>query len=325
MYLNRKLIIILAACLALGACSSFKGAFGLGFIGDKKDYARARDLYSHGHYEQAIEELSAYIHKTYNVKRREARAYRLLGMSYEQTGQLSKALDTYLEALEFHPKNVPLLLAAADLYQRTGLTDRSIELYELALQEEPDNLSALAGQAENYRAMGFYSKARDFYDRFFTLNPQASAQYRARYADTFLNQHNYESAFINITMALEQDDSSPDFWLISARANFGLGRTEEALKDIDIALSFSPVRRDLLGTKALMLYHNKQYDLSMQTAQQILDLYPENQLGLFIKALNLKALGNAKQAAQILQQITALNPHSFIGKTADNWQTYHPL
>ena len=325
MYLNHKILIILAACLALGACSSFKGAFGLGFIGDKKDYARARDLYSHGQYEQAITELTAYIHKTYNVKRREARAYRLLGMSYEQTGQLSKALETYLEALEFHPNNVPLLLAAAGLYQRTGLTDRSIELYELALKEDPDNLDALAGQAQNYYVMGFYSKARDFYDRFFALNPQAPAQYRARYADTFLSQHNYAQAFINITMALEQDNSSPDFWFISARANFGLGRIEETLKDMDTALSFSPVRRDLLAAKALILYDNQQYALSLQTAQDILNLYPENQLALFIKALNLKALGKTAQAKEILQQITLLDDTSFIGKTADKWQTYSAL
>ena len=162
-------MVLLAACL-LGGCSTFQNGF-LGFapVGDKKEYARARDLYDQQNYQQAIEELTSYIYKAGNVNRREARAYRLLGRSYEQTGQLNKALETYLEALEFHPKNVPLLIAAAELYQRTGLTDKAQQLYERALEQEPDNLDALAGQAENYRSFGFFSQARAYYDQFFEL------------------------------------------------------------------------------------------------------------------------------------------------------------
>ena len=319
MYSNKYVILLLAA-FSLSACSSANKFSGLPYLfNDKKAYAQARDLYSEGKYEQAIQELNAYIRKPYNVKRREARAYRLLGQSYEQTGQLSKALETYLEALEFHSKNTPLLTAAAGLYQRTGLTDRSIELYERALKQDPENLDALSGQAENYRAMGFYSRAREFYDRFFALNPNAPAQYRAKYADTFLNQHNYEQAFINITMALEQDNSSSDFWFISARALYGLQRSEEALKDLDLAIFLAPERRDLLATKALMLYHLKKYEQSQETNAKILEKDPENQLGLFIKALNLRAQGQVRDAQKILTQITALDNASFVGKTAGKW------
>ena len=307
------------AALSLSACSSLNGIPGLALIGDKKAYAQARDLYNEGHYEQAIQELNAYIQKTQNVKRREARAYRLLGKSYEHTEQLSKALEVYLEALEFHPKNVPLLVAAAELYQRTGLTDRSIALYERALAQDPNRLEALSGQAENYRTMGFYTKAREFYDRFFALHPEAQAHYRAQYADTFLNQRQYEQAFINITMALEQDHTSPDFWLISARSIYGLGYTEDALKNLDTALRLAPLRHDLLATKALMLYQNKQHKASLQTAEQLLVIAPDNQLGLFIKALNLHALGELPQVQQILSQISALNATSFIGQTAAQW------
>ena len=318
MYLNK--CVILFAAFALGACSSVNATLRVpALFSDKKAYVQARNLYEQGQYDQAIEQLTAYIYKADNVKRREARAYRLLGMSYAQKGKLSKALETYLEALEFHPKNIPLLVRAAELYQQTGLTDRSMELYERALAEEPDNLSALSGQADNYRTMGFYSRAREFYDRFFALNPNAAAQYRARYADTFLNQRNYRQAFINITMALAQNNAAPDFWLISARSLYGLGRTEEALYDLDLALSLAPDRYDLLATKALMLYHDGRYDLSRQTARQMLQISPENQLALFIEALNLRALGDTAQTQKILAQITALNDGSFIGKTAAQW------
>ena len=83
------------------------GLFGISFK-DRKEYVQARDLYEQGQYEQAVTALSNYIYKTKNIKRREARAYRLLGLSYEQLNRPEKALEVYLEALEFHDDNVPL-------------------------------------------------------------------------------------------------------------------------------------------------------------------------------------------------------------------------
>ena len=302
-------------CWAAG-CSA--GFVDLNPLKDRKDYTQARALYDNGQYRQAVTELTEYIEKTKNVKRREARAYRLLGKSYEQLGQLNKALETYLEALEFYPNNVPLLLEAARLYQSTGLTRRSMELYEHALQEEPDSLEALAGQAANYSAIGFYSKARKFYDRFFELNPAAEPLYRARYAQTFLAQHNFQEAFINITMALVDDKTNTDFWLLSARALYGLHKPQEAMQSLDTALLLAPNHPQLLAYKALWQYQDSDYKNSLATAKKLLALNPENQLALFIQSLNWIKQGKKQQARQNWQQIVTLNPSSFIGKTAQS-------
>ena len=305
--------LLIIGCWAAG-CSS--GFLDLAPLGDRKDYTQARAFYDNGQYEQAIKELTEYIEKTKNVKRREARAYRLLGKSYEQLGRLNKALETYLEALEFYPNNVPLLLEAARLYQSTGLTHRSMELYERALQEEPDSLEAIAGQAANYSAIGFYSKAREFYDRFFELNPTAEPLYRARYAQTFLAQHNFQEAFINITMALAEDKTNADFWLLSARALYGLHKPQEAMQNLDAALLLAPNHPQLLAYKALWQYQAADYKNSLSTVKQLLKQNPGNQLALFIQSLNYLKQGKKQQARQDWQQIVTLNPSSFVGKTA---------
>ncbi len=322
MCLNYKSLLIGAGSLWLAACSA--GFLGLAPAGDRKEYTQARDLYAAGQYDQAIKELTEYINKTKNVKRREARAYRLLGASYERQNNLSKALEVYLEALEFHPKNAPLLLAAANLYQQTGLTSRSIELYDLALKADPNNPDALSGQAANYSAMGFYSKARHMYDRFFTLNPAADALYRARYAETFLRQRNFEDAFINITMALSEDDQNPDFWRLSASARQGLGQPQEALKDIDAALLLAPGRTDLLAQKALWLYTGREYRQSLQTAEQMLQHTPANQLALFIQAMNWYRMGKKTAAKKQLEKISRADADTFIGQVADELLTLLP-
>ena len=283
---------------------------------DKKEYARARDLYNQQQYQEAIKELSAYIYKTGNVKRREARAYRLLGMSYEQLDRLDKALEVYLEALEFHPKNVPLLLAAAGLYQRTGLTDRSQALYERALKEDPTNLNALAGQAENYRSFGFYSQARTYYDKVFALDSAPSADYRARYAYTFLKQRNYEQAFIHITMALAQDSSNPDYWLLSSQSAFGLGRYNQSLADLNTALLLAPARTDLHLYKIIGLYQTGHYPQSLSAVRNFLEDHPQDPLGLLLLALNEQKLGNSLSARSHLKQAAQVAENSFVGQVA---------
>lgn len=300
--------------LLLSGCST--GFLGLAPAGDKKQYARGRDLYDQQQYQEAVKELSNYIYKAGNVKRREARAYRLLGASYEQLGQLNQALETYLEALEFHPKNIPLLLAAASLYQRAGLTDKSQNLYDRVLKLDPTNLEALSGQAENYRTFGFYSKARTYYDRFFELNPAAEPLYRARYATTFLEQGNFKEAFIHISMALLQDANQPDYWLISAKASFGLGLAKNALSDLDTALTLAPTRIDLQLYKIIGLYQTQQYAQSLQATQQFLKTHPQNALALLLSALNEHKLGYYVRTRKHLQQAAQEDPKSFVGRVA---------
>ena len=314
MCLNFRTIGIIACTLLLAGCSA--GFLGLAPIGDRKEYIEARQAYDAGNYQQAVTDLSDYIYKTKNVKRREARAYRLLGKSYEQLQQPSRALEVYLEALEFHPENVPLLLEAAHLYQQNGLTMRSIEIYDRALAQEPNNTVALAGQAANYTALGFYSKARTFYDRFFELSEKVTPYYRALYADTFFHQRHYEQAFVHITLALAEDPSNPDFWSLSAQTRRGLNQPQAALLDLEAALLLAPQRTDLLAYKALWLYEAGQYNDSLKTAKLILRQEPAHPLARLIQALNEYKRGNHAAARKQLAQIARENADSFIGQVA---------
>lgn len=314
MWLNKTLTFFVL--LALGAAPAGAGLFGIS-IKDRQEFSRARETYNQGNYRQAVKELTDYIYKTKNIKRREARAYRLLGMSYEQLGRPEKALETYLEALEFHDEDVPLLLSAASLYRRTNLTDRSIELYNRALKLEPNNLEALSGQAENYIDMGFYSKSREYYDEFFRLNPRAPSINRARYAYAFLKQRNYADAFINVTMAKTEDPENANYWLLSARAYKGLGLMQDAMADLDAAALLAPDRADIKAIKALWLYQQGDYENSLKQARALLQEHPDNELALFAAFLNLQKTGRPKTARKALERIKELNKDSFARKAAE--------
>ncbi|MBR3604087.1 MAG: tetratricopeptide repeat protein [Elusimicrobiaceae bacterium] len=293
------------------------GLFGIS-PADRQEFVQARETYNQGDYKQAVALLSDYIYKTKNIKRREARAYRLLGLTYEKLDMPEKALETYKEALAFHEKDIPLLLSAAELYHRTDLTDQSIDLYNQVLKIEPNNLIALSGQAENYIDMGFYSKAREYYDRFFELDPQAPAINRARYAYTFSKQRNYDDALIHITMAKMEEPSVADYWLLSARAYKGLSMPQDALSDLEIAIFLAPQRNELKSIKALWLYQEKQYEDSLKVAQTVLKLEPENELALFTIYLNLMKLNKKQQALELLKRIKNSNNDSFARRVAQH-------
>ena len=282
---------------------------------DRQEYVHARATYDSGDYEQAVQELSAYIYKTKNIKRREARAYRLLGLSYERLNKPGKALQVYQEALEFHNKNIPLLLAAAALYQRTELTDKSIDMYNRVLELDPDNQEALAGQARNYLDMGFYSKARQYYEKFFALNDQAPAIHRARYAYACLKQRAYQDALINIVMAQTEEPNQADYWLISAQAYKHLNRPEDALKDLDIAIWLAPERLENQAIKSMWLYQGKDFKASLAQAQTLLAQDPNNELALFMIYMNLKDT-KPRQARQALEKIKAQDQGTFAEKVA---------
>ena len=303
----------MSICLLTG-CSA--GFLGLAPAGDRKEYVQARDAYDAAHYQEAISQLRDYIYKTKNVSRREARAYRLLGSSYEKLGNPSQALETYLEALEFHPKNVPLLVETGRLYQQNGLTARSIEMYERALTLAPENVEALSGQAANYANLGFFSKARSLYEQLFALADNISAQDQARYASTFLRQREYAQAFIHITQALAQEKTNPDFWLLTAQARRGLHQPALALDDLQMAISLAPQRTDLLAHKALWLYDMGEYQASLQTTQDLLKQSPQNTLAQLIQALNWLKQGKKKAAQKQLAQIAQTTPTSFVGQVA---------
>lgn len=308
MWLKNKYFFSFLLLLCLLPCAK-AGWFGIS-PKDRQEFVQARETYKQGDYEKAVAQLSDYIYKTKNIKRREARAYRLLGLAYEKLEMPGKALETYKEALTFHEKDVPLLLSAAELYHRTDLTDQSIQLYNRALKIEPNNLIALSGQAENYIDMGFYSKARTYYDRFFELDPQAPAINRARYAYTFSKQRNYADALIHITMAKMEEPSQADYWLLSARAYKGLAMAQDALADLEIAIFLAPHRTELKVIKAMWLYQADQYEKSLALAQELLKQNPENELALFTAYLNLLKLNQEKKAREMLQKIKELDKDS---------------
>ena len=117
-------------------------------------------------------------------------------------------------------------------------------------------------------------------------------------------------------MALAEDPSQPDYWLISAKAAFALGYLQDALEDVDTALLLAPDRTDLQLYKIIALYQAGEHKSSLQEAQKFLQKHPQEPLGLLLAALNEEKLGYYQRARQHLKQASQQDEKSFVGRVA---------
>ena len=95
-----------AFLLCFCAVQAQAGLFGISFK-HRQEFVDARETYNRGDYRQAVIELSNYIYKTKNIKRREARAYRLLGLSYEHLNQPEKPWKCIWKLWNFTMRTCP--------------------------------------------------------------------------------------------------------------------------------------------------------------------------------------------------------------------------
>lgn len=102
---------------------------------------------------------------------RNALLFANLGTIQRLQGRLQEALESYTYALNFTPRNVPILLDRAALYLELGEADKARIDYSLALDLQPDNLEALRMRAYIYAEEQDYKSARADYEHLLALQP----------------------------------------------------------------------------------------------------------------------------------------------------------
>ena len=118
-------------------------------------------------------------------------------------------------------------------------------------------------------------------------------------------------------MALSQDPKQADYWLISARAAFGLGNEQEALENLETALMLAPDRTDLQLYKMIGMYQAEHYEISLRAAQEFLKVHPQEPLALLILALNEWHLGyNTRALTHLEQAAQHAEDKSFVHRVA---------
>ena len=297
-----------------------KAIFGLTKRSDQKQkIAAAREAYSQGNYQEAIEIGQKFLIENQEApKRRFRRIYLVLGNAYSALNDYDHALLNYNEALEVLPKDIELNLALADLYYKTELYDKSIEFYNKVLSLDKDNPQALLGLGRAYLEIGFLSKSRQYFKHYLKKDTKKSPSVYYDYAMANFLSNIQDIALEYAQKAQEKDKNNPDTYFLIAKIYNTLNQNDEANKNINKALELSNNREDILLTSLLWKSYKKETaNEALKEIKEYQKQNPSSQLAVFIEGISLLTQDNKQKALTVFKKIQQQNEDSFIKKITE--------
>ena len=159
------------------------------------------------------------------------------GNAYFDNGQYSRAIEDYGQALESRPKYPSALLNRGNAYAAKGEYDRAIEDYGKAIDLHPVPM-AFRNRGNAYRAKGDYEKAvSDLNAAVRLLAVSGALDDRG---DTYLELGQNARAMEDFSEAVRIQPDDPDAFQSKGRAEFYLGRWDDAVADFQKSLSLDP-------------------------------------------------------------------------------------
>jgi tetratricopeptide (TPR) repeat protein len=159
----------------------------------------------------------------------------------------------------------------------------AIKYFENALEKDPDYALAWAGIADTLSLMGEYTNIsrRDLYQKqmeavhkALEIDPQLAEAHISLGISLMLNDWDWTGAEKEFKLGLQLDPKNATGHHWYAELLLFMGRTEEAFKEINIAVDLDPISQGILKDKGIFQYYVGQYDEAMKTALTTLDLDP---------------------------------------------------
>ena len=199
------------------------------------------------------------------------RFYGVLAHTYFLNKEYDKAEETYLKVKQ--SQQISTVSGLALIYQATNQKEKAISLIERALITNGDNLLLLSTLAEIYIRNKQWLKAEDIYQKILKLDEDQPM---------WLNN----AAFIAMSQS----------------------KLEQAKKYATRSLALVDDAPDSLDTLGWIYYLTKEYDQALTLLRKALAIDYSNVEIKFHMALTLKALGQDKEAFNLLREV--VNSHT---------------
>ena len=234
------------------AAADYDAALNLDPAYDDALLGRANVDLRQGDFDRAVER----IQRAIEINPRNARAYRALGVAYQNSGAMSEAIKSFTTALGLDPLEAYALLFRVDAYLATNRYADALADANALVGLDPavinrlgflDNLGrtedfhvvALARRAQLYETFGQHEKAAADFDAAVRFNPLSSDAFllRSRYR---IGLRQYDAALKDAEQAVVVDRSSEVAEAERGRILNLLGRFDEALEALTKAIVLNP-------------------------------------------------------------------------------------
>jgi TolB-like protein/class 3 adenylate cyclase/Flp pilus assembly protein TadD len=159
----------------------------------------------------------------------------------------------------------------------------AIKHFEKALEQDPEYALAWAGIADTYSLMGEYTNIsrRDLYvsqmnaiHKALELDPRLAEAHVSLGISLMLNDWDWVGAEREFKLGIELNPNYATGHHWYAELLLFLGKTEEAFKEISIAVDIDPISQGILKDKGIFYYYTGQHDDAIKTAMTTLELDP---------------------------------------------------
>jgi TolB-like protein/Flp pilus assembly protein TadD len=195
-------------------------------------------------------------------------------------------------------------------YHLSRLTEealrRAIECFESAIEHDPRYALAYVGLAEAYGLLSFFDllppravvpQAKQAAERALALDPELSEAHAALATLHKVYDWDWERAGARFRHALEIKPSCAIARRLYASYLAGLGRSDEALAEMELAQSLDPLSLMISTELGWLLYLGRRYEEAAEQAHKTLEMEPRFPPALYVLGLAAAGAGRCEAAA----------------------------
>ncbi len=188
-------------------------------------------------YEKAIEVLETHM----ELAKPEDVIFEAIGYCWEKKKNFQRARYFYRKASQLSPQDDSIFYKIGETYAREKQWEKAVKAYSVALHLDKDNASYCMAIGNCLMEMDAENEALVCYLNAVKLKPNNKTTWMALIKGLYL-AHYYDEALTQLEIARENCGDKADFRYFHAAALFELGKSKEALIQLEKALKISPAK-----------------------------------------------------------------------------------
>jgi len=188
-------------------------------------------------YEKALDALEKHL----EISKPEDVIYEAMGFCWEKQKDFPKARHYYRQASQLSPQDHGIFYKIGETYSRELQWDKAVKAYSVALHLDKDNAAYCMAIGNCLMEMDVKSEALVCYLNAVRLKPGSKTTWIALIRGLYMTGH-YEEGLTQVEVAKEHCGDKADFRYFQSALLFELGKSKEALLQLDKAMTMSIAR-----------------------------------------------------------------------------------
>jgi tetratricopeptide (TPR) repeat protein len=248
------------------------------------------------------------------LEKEDAKIYYLMGLIFEKTGDITRALKAYHKAHSLEIKQIAISKALLRIYKRLGRLDLAFKVLEQSLAAEPNNVDFLLLYGNEQFQLRNFTRAKQIYEKILQLDKNFIAAY-VNLGVTCKEIKEYKTAERCYVKAIELDPKNSGAYnnlgvLYKVQKNF-----LKSVKALKKALVLNPKHVDAYANLGVILKETNKPQWSLKYFETALRLDPKHTNANVDYAIALLLLGNYKKGLAHYQY--RIKMQEFLPKLAD--------